>query len=665
MASMTMRDRLRRAGQFAVYLLVCCVIGVLRVLPLAVVWRAGAALGWLASFAAGRYFRLAVGNLRIAFGREKDEAWLRKTARGHFASLGANLMCGFKLPLMDEREIIQHVRVEGIENTRQAVAEGRSVIFAIMHLSCWELLAQVPSVFTCGLRPATVFQPLANPYLDALVRRNREKLGYKVFDRTQGFAAPIRFLREGGSAIGVLADQHAGDKGVWCPFFDRLASTTPLPALMALRCDAALLPLAVFDDGPARWRLVCSPPVDSGEARPSAEGLTASLNLEIEKIVRERPTNWFWVHNRWKTPRPDFLLSRYRRGIVLPSGYDRARLQPFHLLIRSPNWLGDACMAFPAVRALKAGRPDLKLTVLAPAKLRELWASLPEVDDIITKESSDGLFAVARRIRARGPRFDAAILFTNSTRSTLEIWLAGVPRLAGYRGSIRSWLLDQIAPEPPKSQPPEHHARRYLRLAAHAGADIESEMLFAPSVTQHAPGGILRVGVCAGAEYGPAKRWPLERFAEAVNSTGAARPEIEWQLFGAPGEAGMGAKLSSMITARHVNLVGKTDLSQLITALRQCHALLTNDTGTMHLAAALGVPTISIFGSTEPILTGPLGAGHVVIRHHVPCSPCFKRECPFGHYACMKGVPVDRVREAVLKVLAGSGGRSLKAGQTP
>ena len=132
MASMTMRDRLRRAGQFAVYLLVCCVIGVLRVLPLAVVWRAGAALGWLASFAAGRYFRLAVGNLRIAFGREKDEAWLRKTARGHFASLGANLMCGFKLPLMDEREIIQHVRVEGIENTRQAVAEGRSVIFAIM-----------------------------------------------------------------------------------------------------------------------------------------------------------------------------------------------------------------------------------------------------------------------------------------------------------------------------------------------------------------------------------------------------------------------------------------------------------------------------------------------------------------------------------------------------
>lgn len=647
-----MRDRLRRAGQFAVYLLVRGVVGVLGVLPLAIVWRIGAALGWMASFVAGKYFRLAVENLRIAFGREMDDARLRKIAREHFTSLGANLLCGFKLPLMDECEIVKHVRMEGLEHAQRVVAEGHSILFAVMHLSCWELLTQVPSLFACGQKPATIFQPLANPYLDALVRGNREKLGYAVFDRTQGFAAPMKFLREGRCVLGVLADQHAGDKGVWCPFFDRLASTTPLPALMSLRCGAPLLPLAVLDDGPARWRLVCHPPVDSGEPKPTAEGLTASLNLAIEGIVRERPSNWFWVHNRWKTPRPDFLLSHYRRGIVFPRGYDRSRLQPFRLLVRSPNWLGDACMAFPAVRALKYGRPDLKLTVLAPAKLRELWASLPEVDEIITKEGSDGLLAVARRIRAREPRFDAAILLTNSTRSTLEIWLAGIPRLAGYRGSIRSWLLDQIAPEPPRNRPPEHHARRYLRLAAHAGAAIEDETLFAVPGALSAPDGVLRVGVCAGAEYGPAKRWPLERFAEVANSVGTARPDIEWQLLGAPGEAGMGAKLSGMIRARHVNLVGKTDLSQLIAALRQCRALLTNDTGTMHLAAALGVPTIAVFGSTEPILTGPLGDRHIVIRHHVPCSPCFRRECPFGHYDCMSGVPPERVRDAVLEVLS-------------
>ena len=114
----------------------------------------------------------------------------------------------------------------------------------------------------------------------------------------------------------------------------------------------------------------------------------------------------------------------------------------------------------------------------------------------------------------------------------------------------------------------------------------------------------------------------------------------------------MGEQLSTMVPGiRHVNLVGKTRLSELITALRGCRLLVTNDTGTMHLAAALGTPTVSIFGSTEPVLTGPLGSAHTVVRHHVPCSPCFKRECPFGHYECMTKISPEQVAAAVLERL--------------
>jgi hypothetical protein len=123
------------------------------------------------------------------------------------------------------------------------------------------------------------------------------------------------------------------------------------------------------------------------------------LNIAVELMVRRAPHNWFWVHDRWKTPLPDFLLAGYRRGIVLPKGYEAARLQTFELLVRSPNWLGDACMAFPAVRALKRGRPDLRLTVLCPAKLVELWQGVPEVDDVIPKEARDSIFAVAAKVR--------------------------------------------------------------------------------------------------------------------------------------------------------------------------------------------------------------------------------------------------------------------------
>ncbi len=640
-----------RAGQFLVYLLFRGVELVLAMLPLEWCAAIGRFCGGAAYVLLPGARRLALDNLGIAFGREHDLAWRKATARAHFRSLGQNLLCGLKLPLMPESAIAERVTVEGMENARAVAAAGQPLLYAVCHLSCWELLAQVPSLFASGLKPASIYQPLGNPFLDAHVKRQREKRGYVLLDRSDGFAGPIAHVRENQGALGVLVDQHAGDKGTWCPFFDRLASTTSLPALMSLRCRAPLLPMAVYDDGPARWRLVCYPPVSSGEARPTVDGLTAMTSIAVELMVRRAPHNWFWVHNRWKTPKPDFLLARYRRGIVLPKGYDPARLQRFDLLVRSPNWLGDACMAFPAVRALKMGRPDLRLTVLCPAKLADLWQNVREVDDIIAKKRDEGIGEVALKVRERG-HFDAAVLFTNSARSTLELWRAKIPRLVGYHGSFRSGLLHDVAPEPREVAPPEHHAHRYLRLAQHCGASADDPALFGVNGDRQTASTAL-LGICAGAEYGPAKRWPLEKFAEVARRLSSRWPEIEWRFFGAPGEAAMGEDLSAMLQGvKHRNLVGRTDLSQLIQSLRQCRLLLTNDTGTMHLAAALGVPTVSIFGSTEPALTGPLGPHHRVVRHHVPCSPCFKRECPFGHYECMTGVTVERVAAEVVAALA-------------
>jgi len=641
----------KRSGQYLVYLLFRALECVLYLMPLPLCALLGRTLGWTAYMVFPSYRGLAMRNLEIAYGREKDTAWRALTARQHFMSLGGNFMCGLKLPLMKEADIAKRIVVEGREHADALVAQGKPLLFAVCHLSCWELLAQVPSVFTFGAQPSTIYQPLANPYLDAHVRRSRQKRGYALFDRSQGFAAPIKHLRANAGAVGVLVDQHAGDKGVWCPFFDRLASTTSLPALMSMRCNTPLLPMAVYDDpGLARWRMVCYPPLNSQEAKPTAEGITAMLNIAVEVMIRRSPHNWFWVHNRWKTPKPDFLLSQYRRGIVYPTGYDRNRLQPFKLLVRSPNWLGDACMAFPAVRALKAGRPDLKLSVLTPGKLADLWRTLPEVDDVICKDGKDSIGTIARRIKLRGP-FDAAILCTNSTRSTLELWRAGIPRLIGYRGSIRSWLLHQIVPERRESGPPEHHADRYLRLASHCGARVDNALMAPPQPPTSVASPT--VGICAGAEYGQAKRWSMERYAEVASRLSARWPQMDWSLFGAPGEKKMGEQLSALMpNARHQNLVGATTLTELIAHLRNCRLLVTNDTGTMHLAAALGVPTVSIFGSTEPVLTGPLGSQNRIVRHHVPCSPCFKRECPFGHYQCMTGVTVDKVEAEVIRALS-------------
>jgi heptosyltransferase II len=639
---------MKRCGQYAVYLAVRGLETVLWLLPLSVVALVGRGIGLLGWLVAPKYRRLAYDNLRIAFGREKSEAERRKIARDHFASLGGNFLCGLKLPLMSEAEIVKRVTLSGLEHSDKLEREGKPLLYAVCHLSCWELLTQVPSLFVPkGMKPASIFQALGNPFLNAHVQRKREHLGYTLFDRKDGFAGPLKHLRSGEvkGVLGVLVDQHAGDGGVWCPFFDRLASTTPLPALMAIRCGTPLLPITVQNAGLARWRMTIHPPVDSGEAKPTAQGITAALNLVVEGIIREAPENWFWVHNRWKTPKPDFLLAQYKRGITFPQGYDMSRLQKFEVVLRSPNWLGDACMTFPAVRAIRQGRPDLRLSVFTPAKLADLWSSLGLIDEVISKEKDDGLWASAGRIKKTGRYYDAGILFTNSSRSTFEFWLAGVNRLCGYQGSMRSWLLGQITPELKKTgKKPEHHARRYLRIAG-----VSAPELFAPDRAEVVSESV--VGICAGAEYGQAKRWPAERFVETIKLVSERLPGVRWELYGAPAEKELGEKLATGIDAPCKNLVGKTTLTELIAHLRQCRLLITNDTGTMHLAAALGVPTVSIFGSTEPVATGPLGDHHTVIRHKLECSPCFERECPLGHYECMTRIQPKEVADAAVRML--------------
>jgi heptosyltransferase-2 len=160
------------------------------------------------------------------------------------------------------------------------------------------------------------------------------------------------------------------------------------------------------------------------------------------------------------------------------------------------------------------------------------------------------------------------------------------------------------------------------------------------------------VGICPGAEYGPAKRWFVEGFAEAMRTISSRRP-CQWKLFGVGKDRAIADPLLRATDGLDCrDLVGRTTLAQLMDELRTCRLLVTNDTGTMHLAAHLGVPTVAIFGSTEPALTGPLGEGHRVLRHHVECSPCFLRECPLD-FRCMKAVQTIEVVAAIEELLGG------------
>lgn len=629
------------------YLLYRLVETLVRPLPVTLVWRLGWLLGAVLWLFAGKYRKLAARNLTIAFGREKTPREIRGLARRHFRLLAANLLTSLKTPWMPPEKVRALVTMEGMEHVRAAVAGGRGFVYALCHMGNWEILT-LPGVITPGLKEGAMYQALQNPFLNEHVRRVRERRGCRLFDRKDGFHAPARWLREGG-AIGILADQHAGDGGVWTPFFGRLASTTTLLALLSRRAGVPVLTLSVETVGPARWRLRAGPPLPGAAEGLSVEQSTAAMNQALEEVVRRSPADWFWVHDRWKTPNPGFLLARYRRGIALPPGLKPEALQPFHVIIRSPNWLGDACMAIPMVRAIRRGRPDARVTILTPEKLAGLWKHVPEADHVLPIPAKKrGVFSVARFIRKSGRACDAAVLCPNSLRSAAEAWLADVPRVAGYAGHSRRKLLNQIIPPKKQPGPVRHHAHHYLRIAWRLGADVKDPTLWAPLPRETFPApSPLRLGVCAGAEYGPAKRWPLERFADTILDVQDALPGIEVVLFGAPGEKTLGETLERMLEGQCENLVGKTSLKELTRELQRCHLVLTNDTGTMHLAAAFGVPVAAIFGSTEPAWTGPLGDNHLVLRRHVECSPCFLRECPMD-FRCMKELTVDTVSQAVI-----------------
>ncbi len=562
---------------FVVYLLYRAGSAVVAALPLPFLFGFGQFFGVCAWMFSGKYRRLATRNLEIAFANEKSPRELRQLVRRHFRRLGANLLCSAKLTQMPPEKILEHVDVENIESMAREFRAGVPVVLVLSHLGTWEVFAQLMPKFVGFVRNASVYQGLGNRFIDKHVRRTRSQTGLELFDRHDGFEPVIDLLRSGGG-VGVLSDQHAGDHGVWTPFFGRLASTSPLPALLAKRTRAALIAAGVYTTGRARWRMVFTERFDQTGA--SVAVLTSKINRVIEQQIRRAPEDWFWVHNRWKSPEPNFLLAHYKRGIYLPPEISARDLKPFRILIRSSNWLGDAVMSVPAVRAIKGGRPDVHVTIAAPDKIAPMWKLIPEVDAIIPLPEGS-LLPVVRLLRQQ-MRFDVAILFPNSLRVALESWLSGIPRRVGYRGHWRSWLVNQIVREPRKPGPPEHHSLRFLRIARECGAETSNIEVPNPKQTSNIKHQTL-IGLCPGAEYGPAKRWLPERFAEAAAKI-TAQSSAQWILLGTKNDAAIGEQIAAAIGDHCVNRIGQTTLGQLIDELRQCSLLLTNDTGTMHLA---------------------------------------------------------------------------------
>jgi heptosyltransferase-2 len=334
------------------------------------------------------------------------------------------------------------------------------------------------------------------------------------------------------------------------------------------------------------------------------------------------------------------------------------------VLVRATNWLGDAVMSLPAIRAIRRVFPHAYMAVLARPWVADLYAREVAIDRVIPYPAQKGL--AARRAFAAGLRtehFDTAILLQNAFDAALIAWLAGIPERIGYHRDGRGLLLTQAIPVPEPGDIPRHERFYYLELLRRAGIierlPADDAIRLDGIDAAHAAGaahiaalGIHEpvIGVSPGAAYGNAKRWLPERFAET-----AAQLSRMVLVFGSRDERPLCEEVTAAIRragrdAR--NLAGETTLRQFIDLTAACRLMLTNDSGAMHVASALGVPTVTVFGATDDTTTGPTGPLARVVREHAECSPCLLRECPIDH-RCMTRVTTERVVSAASELLHG------------
>ena len=330
----------------------------------------------------------------------------------------------------------------------------------------------------------------------------------------------------------------------------------------------------------------------------------------------------------------------------------------FKILVVGPSWIGDTILAQPLFKLLHARHRDLALDVLAPEWTLPVLQRTPEARRAIPNPFGHGELKLGARRRLgqelRAEGYQQAIILPNTFKYALVPFFAGIPLRTGFRGEMRWGLLNDVRTLDGIALP--LMAQRYAALAGAAGEPMARELPgLRLNVDEAARAATVRrleleserpvAALCPGAEFGPAKRWPAHHFAE-LGQRFAGRGLAVW-LVGSAKDATLGAEIEKLSGGVCRNLCGRTALDEAIDLLASAQLVVSNDSGLMHVAAALGKPLVALYGSSSPAFTPPHSPNARILKLELPCSPCFRRECPLGHFNCMMQLTPERVFAAI------------------
>ena len=333
------------------------------------------------------------------------------------------------------------------------------------------------------------------------------------------------------------------------------------------------------------------------------------------------------------------------------------------ILIRATNWVGDAIMALPALRAVRKRFPDAEIAIVGRPYIADIYRDQEICDRLIPYDPKGLHSGISGRERLaaelRAQKFDVALLLQNAFDAAWLAWRARIPERIGYARDGRSFLLTKAVPLPRHGEIPAHEKFYYLELLRRAGwlDSVQDEAFISLRVSKEkcrsadeflcksgARQGALRIAIGAGASYGSAKCWPPPRIAEVANQL-QSEADADVILFGTAAEASVSTAISAEMRRPPIDLTGKTAIADLPALLSQCHLFIGNDSGAMHVAAAVGLPVIAVFGPTDPEGTAPVTPRCSIVQQKPYCSPCFLRRCPTDH-RCMTAITANMVETA-------------------